>query len=1353
MNIRWVSLEKSARMVAAHLFALNLVFLPVSMALAAQHGEHRSSTTSTDGDTVSIPSNYTIEVDASARRSLLTAFRPSDSSLPSQDSRANTPTPMPLHQVRLGAQYVEANIRPLMTASARGHTAGLSVVSTLSMGLPGGRRIERVQQYFRGREVFQNQVTVLYDRTDKALMSSGSVSKAKPVDPAALDGQRGGADQMTAAIEAAYMDLSGTKSSPKLGAPKSRGAYTLFATTGAGLPYSVNGDARAKPIWYALDDALIPAYYIEIQITPADTGVFLGFAYVIEQKSQKILMRANQTANESSHGYRGFFKDASAGTPAQGPHGDVVPKLEQTQPDIRELDEQVIANVSSWAGAQISDPWLTSDTSAAILQEFYDITDSPSTRTAGNNVIAYADRVAPDGFNEGDFLPAADDVGNFDYLLDRSLEDTSDQNAGAAAVNMFVVNNYLHDWWYQLKLFDAEESIGFNEQFGNAQFSNYGRGGEENDPLKAEAQDYGGINNANMFTPADGSSPRMQQYLWTGKWRNGTDYGVKIMSPLISEYFETVGIASFGPSDFDLTNAEVLLVSDTVDPPDDGCEPLEPEVSLSEKIVLLSRGNCGFTEKVMNAQNAGAAGVLIFNNVDDGTASPMGGFDPNVTIPSMGLTFVDGTTLRVLIEGGASPTVRMFLIGSMNDSSFDNGIVAHEWGHYMQNRMIGNGAGLINFQGRAMGEGWADFHSMMFLVEASQRSIQSNESFDKPYSTGTYVTDFYDGIRRAPYTPNMSINPLTFAHIVAGAEPPGLNPTNNASPHAAGEVWGAVLWDVYVNLLNRYDFEEAQNRMALYLFAGYAFTPIAPTYTEARDAMLYFMLSWDEEDYEAAVSVFARRGLGFGASSPPRYSNLNPGTEVIESYSEDAAAATVISAEFVQNLFLADTDQCTANGILDAGETGFIRVSVQNTGGKTLDALRATVTPQSESQVSFPEGNVVELPSIPLFGSAEALLPVRLLDDNVGASLTLSISVSGEGTSGQSIQVSNASTVISLITNFAGTLRDPTNGLDTADIETLAWQFDLSPAFHFPLTADQTISSTPRQDTDNTDFFAGFNPDVDFGSAMLRLPDTGFSNDYSVETVPFLVSETDPLLVSFWHFYWIEQDWDGGVIEISVDGGDWQDVTEAGGIFSVGYAGPLNFLLPGRDTFTGINGDFATSMGGPEQVAFGTSLAGSIVKLRFRMVSDEVVGDYGWAIDNLTISGTASPIFHDLIAGSAVPCDNLPSVTVPPAQPVIVRFDYERNQISLYMAPDQTGSVTSYIATCTETDNPLVTVSSVSQTSTVVVGGLKDNVAYICRARASNAAGTGSASASTVPITPEALPAGLPVWLLYEAQR
>ena len=108
---------------------------------------------------------------------------------------------------------------------------------------------------------------------------------------------------------------------------------------------------------------------------------------------------------------------------------------------------------------------------------------------------------------------------------------------------------------------------------------------------------------------------------------------------------------------------------------------------------------------------------------------------------------------------------------------------------------------------------------------------------------------------------------------------------------------------------------------------------------------------------------------------------------------------------------------------------------------------------------------------------------------------------------------------------------------------------------------------------------------------------------------------------------------------------------------------------------------------------------------------------------------------------------------MPPAQPVIERVDYEANKIFLHVLLDETGSVDSYSATCVEATNPLVSVTSVSQTPLITIGGLKDSVAYICQVRASNAAGIGSASVSTAPVTPEALPAGLPVWLLNEAVK
>ena len=60
---------------------------------------------------------------------------------------------------------------------------------------------------------------------------------------------------------------------------------------------------------------------------------------------------------------------------------------------------------------------------------------------------------------------------------------------------------------------------GFDEASGNFQEDNISRGGDGSDYLDADAQDGGGngthLNNANFSTPADGSNPRMQMYLWT----------------------------------------------------------------------------------------------------------------------------------------------------------------------------------------------------------------------------------------------------------------------------------------------------------------------------------------------------------------------------------------------------------------------------------------------------------------------------------------------------------------------------------------------------------------------------------------------------------------------------------------------------------------------------------------------------------------------------------------------------------------------------------------------------------------------------------------------------------------------
>ncbi len=126
-----------------------------------------------------------------------------------------------------------------------------------------------------------------------------------------------------------------------------------------------------------------------------------------------------------------------------------------------------------------------------------------STTTTGNNVDAYLDRDNNDIPDAGGRPVAANRV--FDFAWDGATDPATPTNQMAAVTNLFYLNNVLHDTLY---------GYGFTESAGNFQANNFGRGGLENDPLDAEAQDGGGFSNANFATPDDGSRPRMQMYLW-----------------------------------------------------------------------------------------------------------------------------------------------------------------------------------------------------------------------------------------------------------------------------------------------------------------------------------------------------------------------------------------------------------------------------------------------------------------------------------------------------------------------------------------------------------------------------------------------------------------------------------------------------------------------------------------------------------------------------------------------------------------------------------------------------------------------------------------------------------------------
>jgi hypothetical protein len=104
--------------------------------------------------------------------------------------------------------------------------------------------------------------------------------------------------------------------------------------------------------------------------------------------------------------------------------------------------------------------------------------------------------------------------------------------------------------------------------------------------------------------------------------------------------------------------------------------------------------------------------------------------------------------------------------------------------------------------------------------------------------------------------------------------------------------------------------------------------------------------------------------------------------------------------------------------------------------------------------------------------------------------------------------------------------------------------------------------------------------------------------------------------LSFWQWYEIESGYDGGLVEIMVDGGGWQQ------LMGCGY--PDTISTGGNAAFADGTPVFSGSSGGWEQVVFNLSgFVGHDVQFRFRFGSDgSVHDDTGWFIDDIFIFGT-----------------------------------------------------------------------------------------------------------------------------------
>ncbi|MEL7195195.1 MAG: T9SS-dependent M36 family metallopeptidase [Bacteroidota bacterium] len=469
------------------------------------------------------------------------------------------------------------------------------------------------------------------------------------------------------------------------------------------------------------------------------------------------------------------------------------------------------------------------------------------TITRGNNVYATEDRNAD---NVPGYAPNGGGALNFDFPLNINQQPSAYEDA--AITNLFYLNNIMHDIWYH---------YGFDEASGNFQENNYGKGGIGGDYVNADAQDGGGTNNANFGTPPEGGNPRMQMFLWTGG--NGLADLLNVNSPAgISGLYQGAE-AGFGPAlPATPITEDVVLVDDGTNPnPNDGCTPLINAAQIDGKIAIVERGNCAFVVKVQEAQDAGAVAVIVVNN-QPGAPFAMGGASSTITIPSIMISQADGNAIISQLNSGNPVNATLQSQGGNfdRDGDFDNGIIAHEYGHGISIRLTGGPAtsGCLS-GGEQMGEGWSDYFALFMTLDTNVVSR----------GIGTFAVDqpiTGQGIRPAPYSPDFNVNPFTYAATN--------NTANISQPHGVGFVWCTMLWDLTLELVDVYGFDPdfyegtGGNNMALQLVMdGLKLQPCGPGFVDGRDAILLA----DQLNYGGANEcliweVFARRGLGYSAS-------------------------------------------------------------------------------------------------------------------------------------------------------------------------------------------------------------------------------------------------------------------------------------------------------------------------------------------------------------------------------------------------------------------------------------------------------------------------------------------------------
>ena len=248
----------------------------------------------------------------------------------------------------------------------------------------------------------------------------------------------------------------------------------------------------------------------------------------------------------------------------------------------------------------------------------------------------------------------------------------------------------------------------------------------------------------------------------------------------------------------------------------EGCNPLTN--NLTGKIAVIYRNTCNFSLKALNAQNAGAVGVIIINRDPEVVGMGAGTDAPSVTIPVVMLTNFDGATLvnemangpvvvfmgnktglfanDIAIKPGAALApkaghVHSLLAQNGTEFNFDLGARLYNPGSAAQatvslNAKITNPSGTVVYDNTVSG---------LSIVSGDSTDVYPGSASTLPnfslssYPAGTYTvtytailggTDEYDGDNTITYT--FTVNDSVFSYAKRDAVTNSLNAGNFYRP-------------------------------------------------------------------------------------------------------------------------------------------------------------------------------------------------------------------------------------------------------------------------------------------------------------------------------------------------------------------------------------------------------------------------------------------------------------------------------------------------------------------------------------------------------------------------------------------